>query len=90
MDLSICSYSGLVPKTVSGSESYITDAVVSLFGSEDCVPVKMLPDTGITQSFIVESVLLISPETERGDFFTDEGYEAGFNSCAAPQYCAGL
>ena len=58
-------------------EPFIADAVVSLVGSEERVPIKILRDTGAKHSFILESALPFSPATEMGDFILMQGMEMG-------------
>lgn len=51
----------------SGFESFVSDGFVS-FGDSDCkVPVKILRDTGATDSFIRASVLPFSEDSDTGD-----------------------
>lgn len=50
----------------SDFEPFVADAVVSLAGSGKKVPIKILRDTGAKHSFIVESVLPVSHESEMG------------------------
>ena len=43
----VCGFdSGLIPKSGSGYEPFVSDAVVSLNGSEEHVLLKLLRDTG--------------------------------------------
>ncbi|XP_034078707.1 uncharacterized protein LOC117550381 isoform X2 [Gymnodraco acuticeps] len=56
---------------------FITEAVVSIVGSDKYVPIKVLRDTAARYSFIVESVLPFSSETETGDFVLMRGMEMG-------------
>ncbi|KAJ4920941.1 hypothetical protein JOQ06_023085 [Pogonophryne albipinna] len=58
-------------------EPFITEAVVSMVGSDKYVPIKVLRDTAARYSFIVESVLPFSSETETGDFVLMRGMEMG-------------
>lgn len=46
--------------------AFISDGCVSLMGSSVQVPIKILRDTGALDSFILESVLPFSPETDTG------------------------
>ena len=76
--------SGMVPgkKLVcadvgSGFGPFITEAVVSVVGSDKYVPIKVLRDTAARCSFIVGSVLPFSSETETGDFVLMRGMEMG-------------
>ena len=57
----------------AGFEPFIADAVVSLVGGKERVPIKVLRDTGAKHSFIVGSVLPFSPVTETGDFILMRG-----------------
>ncbi|XP_045930718.1 uncharacterized protein LOC123986486 [Micropterus dolomieu] len=61
----------------NGFEPFIADAVVSLVGKEERVPIKILRDTGAKHSFIVQSVLSFSSATETGDFILMQGMEMG-------------
>ncbi|XP_073785824.1 uncharacterized protein [Danio rerio] len=45
---------------------FITEGAVSLLGSEEMVPVRILRDTGSAQSFLLEGVLPLSSETATG------------------------
>lgn len=56
---------------------FIHDAHVSVVGSEQRVPIKLLRDTGAKHSFIVSSVLPFSAATETGDFVLMHGMELG-------------
>ncbi|XP_034001760.1 uncharacterized protein LOC117494871 [Trematomus bernacchii] len=49
----------------SGFEPFITEAVVSVVGSDKYVPIKVLRDTAARYSFIVESVLPFSSQRQR-------------------------
>ncbi|KAI9529445.1 hypothetical protein NQZ68_011154 [Dissostichus eleginoides] len=71
----------------SGFEPFITEAVVSVVGSDKYVPIKVLRDTAARYSFIVESVLPFS--TDWG-FCADEGHGDGLDSCATSYNIAGL
>lgn len=61
----------------SSFEPFITEAVVSVVGSDTYVPIKVLRDTAARYSFIVESALPFSSETETGDFVLMRGMEMG-------------
>lgn len=50
----------------SGYAVFLSDGFVSLVGSETRVPVKILRDSGALDSFILDSVLPFSSETETG------------------------
>lgn len=52
---------------------FIRDGFVSLAGSEAKVPVKILRDTGAYDSYMVESVLPLSEETDTGDRILSRG-----------------
>lgn len=54
-------------KNYSGFEAFVSDGFVSLGGNDCKVPVKILRDTGATDSFIRASVLPFSEETDTGD-----------------------
>lgn len=60
-------------------EPFIADTLVSLVGSDQRVPIKLLRDTGARHSCIVESVLPFSPKTEREDFVLMKGMEIGLS-----------
>lgn len=51
-----------------GYRKHVSDGFVSLVGSEEMVPVKILRDSGALDSFILDSVLLFSSDTATGDF----------------------
>ncbi len=50
-----------------GYAPFITEGYVSLLGSTDKVPIRILRDTGSSESFILESVLPFSQETDTGN-----------------------
>ncbi len=50
-----------------GYAPFITEGYVSLLGSTDKVPIRILRDTGASESFILESVLPFSQETDMGN-----------------------
>ena len=50
-----------------GYRKHVSEGVVSLVGSEEKVPVKILRDSGALDSFIVASVLPFSTDTATGD-----------------------
>lgn len=56
---------------------FIHDAYVSLLGSEERVPIKLLRDTGAKHSFIVSTVLPFSKATETGECVLMHGMELG-------------
>lgn len=64
----------------SGFEPFIMSARVSLVGRSDSVQIKVLRDTGAKHSFIVESVLPFSSESQAGDFIVMRGMELGYVS----------
>ena len=45
---------------------FITEGFVSMLGIKALVPVKILRDTGVSKSFVLESVLPFSAETDSG------------------------
>lgn len=51
----------------SGYFPFVTDGLVSLVGSSIQVPVKILRDTGASESFILESVLPFSTDSSTGN-----------------------
>lgn len=51
----------------SGYFPFVTDGLVSLVGSSNRVPVKILRDTGASESFILESVLPFSADSSIGN-----------------------
>ena len=62
----------------SGFEPFIIDAQVSLVGSAEIVNIRVLRDTGARHSFIVQSVLPFSADTQCGDYIVMRGMELGF------------
>lgn len=62
----------------SGFEPFILDAKVSLVGRDSPVSIKVLFDTGAQHSFIVQSVLPFSSDSQAGDFIVMRGMELGF------------
>ena len=62
----------------SGFEPFLMDACVSLEGSADVVNVRVLRDTGAKHSFILESALPFSSESQVGDFIVMRGMELGY------------
>lgn len=50
----------------AGYAAFITDCYVSLVGSDKKFPVKVLRDTGSSESFVLESVLPFSQESDTG------------------------
>ncbi len=50
-----------------GYAPFITEGYVSLIGSTEKVPIRILRDTGASESFILESVLPFSQETDTGN-----------------------
>jgi len=79
--LSCSSVQGSSPERVDPEnddfQPFIADAVVSLGGSEERVPIKLLRDTGAKHSFILESALPFSPATETRDFILMRGMKMG-------------
>ncbi|KAK0131746.1 hypothetical protein N1851_033464 [Merluccius polli] len=55
-------------KSMEDFGPFISEGLVSLPGSVEQVPVKILRDTGSLDSFVRESVLPFSSETDTGDF----------------------
>nr|XP_055059873.1 uncharacterized protein LOC129443429 [Misgurnus anguillicaudatus] len=51
----------------TGYAAFITDGYVSLLGCDKQVPVKVLRDTGASESFILESVLPFSQKSDTGN-----------------------
>ena len=51
---------------ISDYSPFISDGFVSLLGSEKKIPVKILCDTGVSESFILDSVLLFSSSSSSG------------------------
>lgn len=62
----------------SSFEPFIIDAQVSFIGSSETVNVKVLRDTGVRHSFIVQLVLPFSSDTQSGDFSVMHGIELGY------------
>ena len=54
-------------KSMKEYEPFISDGFVSLLGSDERVPVKILRDTGAVDSFVRKSVLPFSSDTDTGD-----------------------
>jgi hypothetical protein len=52
---------------------FITEGFVSMLGSKALVPVKILRDTGVFKSFVLESVLPFSAETDSGEWCSNQG-----------------
>ncbi|KAK0150003.1 hypothetical protein N1851_009237 [Merluccius polli] len=50
----------------NGYNSFITNGLISLVGSSDKKPVKILRDTGATETFVLESVLPFSCQSSTG------------------------
>ena len=61
---------------------FITEGFVSMLGSKDLVPVKILRDTGASESFVLESVLPFSAETDSGNSVLIRGI--GLNTLSVP------
>ncbi len=57
-----------------GYAPFITEGYVSLIGSTEKVPIRILRDTGASESFILESVLPFSQETDTGKPGADSRY----------------
>ena len=51
---------------ILGEAPYLHEGYVSLLGSDTQLPVRILRDTGALESFVVESVLPFSSETDTG------------------------
>ena len=66
----------------------MSEGVVSLVGSEEKVPVKILRDSGALDSFIVASVLPFSTDTATGDSVLEKGM--GLNVFPVPLHRAVL
>uniref|UniRef100_A0A4W6FVS0 Gypsy retrotransposon integrase-like protein 1 n=1 Tax=Lates calcarifer TaxID=8187 RepID=A0A4W6FVS0_LATCA len=62
--------------------AFVSDGHVSLVGSDDKVPVKILRDTGAFDSFIVSTVLPFSHCTDTGDYILMRGM--GLNVLPVP------
>lgn len=61
---------------------FITEGFVSMLGSKNLVPVKILRDTGASESFVLESVLPFSAETDSGNSVLIRGI--GLNNLSVP------
>lgn len=61
---------------------FITEGFVSMLGSKNLVPVKILRDTGASDSFVLESVLPFSAETDSGNSVLIRGI--GLNNLSVP------
>ncbi|XP_055721489.1 uncharacterized protein LOC129813225 [Salvelinus fontinalis] len=61
---------------------FITEGFVSMLGSKELVPVKILRDTGASESFVLESVLPFSAETDSGNSVLIRGI--GLNTLSVP------
>uniref|UniRef100_A0A674B5F8 SCAN box domain-containing protein n=1 Tax=Salmo trutta TaxID=8032 RepID=A0A674B5F8_SALTR len=61
---------------------FITEGFVSLLGSKNLVPVKILRDTGASESFVLESLLPFSAETDSGNSVLIRGI--GLNTLSVP------
>lgn len=63
----------ILESLVSGNEEklsyapFITDGFVSLVGNDEKVPVKILRDTGASETLILESVLSFSESSSTGN-----------------------
>ncbi len=57
---------------------FITGGNVSLPGSNETVPVRLLRDTGAAQSFLLEGILPLTSETATGTHVLVRGFEMGF------------
>nr|XP_033957166.1 uncharacterized protein LOC117460055 [Pseudochaenichthys georgianus] len=67
-----------------GYKAFVSDGFVSLVGSKEKVPVKILRDSGALDSFIVGSVLPFSPKTDTGSSVEVRGM--GLTVFSAPQH----
>jgi len=67
-----------------GYAAFVSDGFVSLVGSETKIPVKILRDSGALESFIVESVFNLSPETDTGSSAAARGM--GLAIFSAPKH----
>ena len=56
---------------------FITSAVMSLVGSDERVPIRLLWDMGVKHSFILRSVLLFLFVMELGAYIVMRGMEMG-------------
>ncbi len=61
---------------------FITEGCVSLLNSESKIPVKILRDTGSSESFILESVLPFSEVSSKGRSVLIRGI--GLNTLSVP------
>ena len=61
---------------------FVTEGYVSLLGSDVQVPVKILRDTGVSESFVLESVLPFSLETDTAISVLIQGI--GLNTLSVP------
>lgn len=68
----------------SDFEPFVADAFVSLVGSDNKVPIKLLRDTGANHSFIVESALRV----RNGGFGYHAGYGIGHGISTSPLHKA--
>ena len=66
-----------------GYTAFVSDGFVSLIGSDGKVPVKILRDSGALDSFIVGSVLPVSPDSAVGSSVEVRGM--GLTVFSAPQ-----
>lgn len=76
----VCGHTPVIvdPDVGSGFELIITDAVVSLVGSDNRVLIKWLHDTGARHTFIVESVLPFFSQYSTSEWNGD-GLNSGHN-----------
>ena len=56
---------------------FVSEGFVSLESSSSQVPIKILRDTGATQSFLLEGVLRLSVSTSTGETVIAQGVEGG-------------
>uniref|UniRef100_A0A674APU8 SCAN box domain-containing protein n=1 Tax=Salmo trutta TaxID=8032 RepID=A0A674APU8_SALTR len=61
---------------------FVTEGFVSMLGSKNLVPVKILRDTGASESFVLESVLPFSAESDSGNSVLIRGI--GLNNLSVP------
>uniref|UniRef100_A0A4W5JE97 Gypsy retrotransposon integrase-like protein 1 n=1 Tax=Hucho hucho TaxID=62062 RepID=A0A4W5JE97_9TELE len=61
---------------------FVTEGFVSILGSKNLVPVTILRDTGASESFVLESVLPFSAETDSGNSVLIRGI--GLNTLSVP------
>lgn len=75
-----------------GYEPFVSSGFVSLVGSDEKIPVKILRDSGALDSFILSSVLPFSSDTDTGNFVLVRGM--GLSLVPAPLHkvilCSGL